>query len=60
MITEISNEALFYGGLTAAGIAAAALVIFLIAFLISGIRLRAKLDWKDKIQSVYKVGYRLC
>ncbi len=23
-------------------------------------RLRAKLDWKDKIQSVYKVGYRLC
>ena len=43
-LSGISNEMLFYGGLAAAGSAAVILVIFLIVFLISGIRLNGKFD----------------
>lgn len=44
MLTGVSNEMLFYGGLAAAGGAAVILTVFLIAFLISGIRLNSKFD----------------
>lgn len=40
----ISNEMLFRGGLTVAGATAALLVIFLVLFAVSGIKLKFKLD----------------
>lgn len=43
-IGMISNEVLFYGGMTVAGTAAALLLIFIIAHIIGGIRLNAKFD----------------
>ena len=46
-LSGLSNEMLFYGGLAAAGCAAVILVIFLIVFLISGIRLNGKFDYEN-------------